>query len=128
MYPAIFMMWASMRDVVVLPLVPVIAAIGIACRCARREKHVDDRAGDVARLAFARCDVHAKPGTGIDLADSAAGVAIGVGNVRGQKIDAADIETDRGNGALGHLPVVRMHDVGDVDRSAAGREIGGRRR
>jgi hypothetical protein len=58
--------------VVVLPLVPVIAAIGMRDGRAGREQHVDHRAGDVARRALAGRDVHAEAGRGVDLADAAA--------------------------------------------------------
>ena len=47
-------------------------------RRARREQHVDDRARDVARGAFARRDVHAEARRGVHLADAAADlVALG---------------------------------------------------
>ena len=67
-----------MRAVVVLPLVPVIAAIGMRLGRARREQHVDHRAGHVARRALARRHVHAEAGRGVDLADRAADVLVGL--------------------------------------------------
>ena len=75
-WPVILRMCATMRAVVVLPFVPVIAAIGMRARRARREEHVDHRAGDVARLALGRRDVHAEAGRGVDLADRAADLAV----------------------------------------------------
>ncbi len=50
--PASLWMWASIRAVVVLPLVPVTAAIGIRLGVPGREEHVHHRAGDVARRAL----------------------------------------------------------------------------
>ena len=47
-------MCPTMRVVVVLPLVPVMAAIGMRYGVPLREEHVDHRAGDVARLALGR--------------------------------------------------------------------------
>ena len=51
-------MWEIIREVVVLPLVPVTATIGIRDGGARREQHVDDRLGDELRLADRRVGVH----------------------------------------------------------------------
>ena len=53
-------MWAIIREVVVLPLVPVTATIGTRDWRARREEQVDDRLGDVLRLADRRVGVHAE--------------------------------------------------------------------
>ena len=49
--PTPFMMCAIIRDVVVLPFVPVTATIGTRERRTGREEQVDDRLGDVLRLA-----------------------------------------------------------------------------
>ncbi len=92
---------------------------------AGREQHVHHRAGDVARRALARRDVHAEAGRGVDLADAAADVLVGLGDVGGEEVDAADVEADGADGADRHLAVVGVDDVGDVDRGAAGREVGG---
>ena len=62
-------MWAIIREVVVLPLVPVTATIGIRLGAARREEHVDHRLGDVLRVADGRMGVHPEAGGGVDLAD-----------------------------------------------------------
>ena len=79
MWPFILWMCASMRAVVVLPFVPVIAAIGMRASAPGREQHVHDRAGDVARLALGGRDVHAEAGRRVDLADAAADLAVGSG-------------------------------------------------
>ena len=97
-----------------------------AARAVLGEQHFHHRPGNVARLALAGRDVHAEAGRGIDLADAAADVLVGLGDVLGQEIDAADVEADRHDGAHRHLAIVGMDDVGDVDRGAAGREVGGR--
>ena len=65
-----------------------------ARRRSRRKQHVDDRAGDIARRAFARRHVHAEPGCGVDFADAAADRAVALGDVVRQEIDAADVEPD----------------------------------
>ena len=65
------------------------------------------------------------PGPGVDLADRAAGVAVALGDVGGQEVDAADVEPDGADRPLGHQPVVGVDHVGHVDRGAAGREVGG---
>ena len=49
-----------MRAVVVLPLVPVIAAIGTRLALPARKQHVDHRAGDVAWLTLAGRNVHSE--------------------------------------------------------------------
>ena len=51
-------MWAIIRVVVVLPLVPVTATIGIRDGRAGREQQVDHRLGDELRLADGRVGVH----------------------------------------------------------------------
>jgi hypothetical protein len=83
-------------------------------------------AGDVARGALGRGDVHAEAGGGVDLADAAADLAVGAGDVGGDEVDAGDVEADRLGGAHGHLAVVGVDDVGEVDRGAAGAEVAGR--
>ena len=50
--------WLIIREVVVLPLVPVTATIGIRDGRAGREEHVDDGLGDELRLADGRVRVH----------------------------------------------------------------------
>ena len=90
-------------------------ARGRACR----EQHGDDRRGDVAGRAFARRDVHAKTGRRVHFADAAADGAVALGNVLGEKIHAAHVQPDGAHGALRHLAVIGMYDVGDVRRRAA---------
>jgi hypothetical protein len=51
-------MWAIIREVVVLPLVPVTAMIGTRDGGAGREEQVDDRLGDELRHADGRVGVH----------------------------------------------------------------------
>ena len=64
--------------------------------------------------------MHTKSGAGIHFTDTAASFPIRFGYVIGQKIDAADIETDGVDGSYCHLPIVRMYGIGDIDGSAAG--------
>ena len=56
--PMSLRMWAIIRTVVVLPFVPVTAMIGMRAGGAGREQQVDDRPGDVLRLALGRVGVH----------------------------------------------------------------------
>ncbi len=90
-----------------------------------REQHVHDRAAHVAALAFGRRDVHPHAGAGVDLADRAAGLAEALGDVGGQEVDPADVETDGTDRPFGHQPVVGMDLVGHVDRGAAGGQVRG---
>ena len=69
--------------------------------------------------------MHPHPRPGVDLADRAAGVAVALGDVGRQEVDAADVEPDRADRPLGHQLVVGMDHVGHVDRRAAGREVRG---
>ena len=62
-------MWAIIRTVVVFPFVPVTAMIGMRADDAGREERVDDRPGDVLRLALGRVGVHPEAGRGVDLDD-----------------------------------------------------------
>ncbi len=89
------------------------------------EEHVHHRAAYVAAFALRGGDVHAHAGAGVDLADGAAGVAVALGDVGGEEVDAAEVEADGADGALGHQLVVGVDDVGDVDGGAAGGEVGG---
>ena len=112
-----------MRVVVVLPLVPVMAAIGMRYGVPVREEHVDHRPGHVARLALRGRGVHAEAGRGVDLDDRAARLLVAAGDVRRDEVDAADVEADRLDRPLGHDAVVVVDDVRLVDRGAAGREV-----
>ena len=67
--PISFRMWAIIRTVVVLPLVPVTRDDRDARVRALREEQVDHRLGDVLRLAFGRIGVHPEAGRGVDLDD-----------------------------------------------------------
>jgi hypothetical protein len=69
--------------------------------------------------------VHAEAGGGVDLADPAADLAVGAGDVGGDEVDAGDVEADRAGGADRHLAVVGVDDVGEVDGGAAGAEVAG---
>ena len=88
-----------------------------------REQHVDDGACHVARRSLAWRNVHAETRARVDFADAAAGLAVGLADVLGQEIHAADVEIDSLDGADGHLAVVRVNHVGDVDRGTAGRQV-----
>ena len=93
---------------------------------AGREQHVDHGPGRVARRALGGRDVHAEARRGVHLADAAADLLVRERDVLRQEIDAADVEADRLDGAHRHVAVVRVDDVGDVGRGAAGGEVRGR--
>ena len=68
--------------------------------------------------------MHTKSRPGIHLGDATADIFIGVGNIVGKKIDTTDIESNRTDRANGHLTIIRMHHIGNVDRCTAGRQVG----
>ena len=98
-----------------------------ARRRAGREEQVDDGLGDVLRLTDRRVGVHPEPGRGVDLADRAAGLAHGGGDVGADEVDAGDVEADEPGGLLGDLDVVGVGVERAVDRDAAGRHVAGER-
>ena len=61
--------------------------------------------------------MHAEARRGVDLDNGAADILVGLRNVGGQEIDAADVQADRLNGANRHFAVIRMNHVGHVDRA-----------
>ena len=69
--------------------------------------------------------MHAEARRRVDLADAAADILVGLGDVGREEIDAADVQPDGADRAHRHLAVVGVDDVGHVDGRAAGREIGG---
>ena len=96
-------------------------------RRTRREQHVDHGLGHVLRIADGRVGVHPEPGRGIDLADTSAGLAYRLGDVRRDEVDAGDVQTDDPCRLLGDLDVLRMRLEGPVDRDAAGGHVAGER-
>ena len=120
-------MWAIIRTVVVFPFVPVTLMIGMRAGCAGREQPVDDRPGDVLRLALGRVGVHPEAGRRVDLDDGAARLAHGRRDVRADEVDAGDVEPDDPGGRLGDLDVVRVRLDRPVDGRPAGRHVAGQR-
>ena len=92
-------------------------------RGAGREEHIDDRARDIARSPFTGRAVHSEAGRRVHLADSAAVLAVRLRDVGSEEVHTADVQSNRLDGAHRHLGVVRVDDVGDVGRGAAGGEI-----
>jgi hypothetical protein len=107
------------RDVVVLPLVPVTATIGI------RAAAPGDRLGDELRLADRGVRVHPEPRRGVDLADGAAGLADRLRDVGADEVDPRDVEPDHPGRLLGDLDVLGVRLVGAVDGDAAGGHVAG---
>ena len=123
--PISFMMWASIRTVVVLPFVPVTATIGIrADEPAGNSESMTGRATYCGSPSVGWVCIR-KPGRRIDLDDRAAGLADGGRDVRADEVDAGDVEAhDLGRG-LGDLDVVRVGLHRPVDRGPAGRHVAG---
>ena len=123
--PTPFMMCAIIREVVVLPLVPVTATIGT------REGAPGGKSRSTTGLAMycgspiGRVGVHPEPGCGVDLADRAAGLAHRRGDVGADEVDAGHVEPDQPGGLLGDLDVVGVRVEGAVDRDATGRHVAG---
>ena len=91
----------------------------------RGEEQVHDRPGHVARRALGGRHVHAEAGRRVALHDRAAHIAPGLRDVGRQEVHAAHVQPDGLDRALGHVPVVRMHHVRQVDGRSAGGEVGG---
>ncbi|MFN8591966.1 MAG: hypothetical protein U0031_10955, partial [Thermomicrobiales bacterium] len=69
--------------------------------------------------------VHAEAGTGVDLDDRAALLAHRARDVRGDEVDAGDIEPDHHRRLPRDFDVVGVNVVGAVDRGAAGAHVPG---
>ena len=125
--PMSLRMWAIIRTVVVLPLVPVTPMIGMRASEPAREQQVDDRLGHVLRLALGRVGVHPEAGCRVDLHDGAALLADGHADVGHDEVDARDVEADDPGGRLGDLDVLGVGLHGPVDGGAAGGHVAGQR-
>ncbi len=119
--PAIFAMCASMRAVVVLPLVPVMQAIGT------REAAPAGNSMSITGPAASRgvpslgATCMRNPGAALISQMPPPTRLVALGDIGAEKIDAADIEPDGGDGAHRHVAIVGMNDVGHIGRRAAGR-------
>ena len=82
--PMSLRMWAIIRTVVVLPLVPVTATIGMRAGAPGGNSRSMHRLRHVLRLALGRVGVHPEPGRGVDLDDAAAGLADRLARCRGR--------------------------------------------
>ena len=69
--------------------------------------------------------MHTETRCGIDLDNRTTDFLVGFGNILGQKIDAADIQSHCAYGPLGHFAIIRMNLVGQIDGCTTGRQIGG---
>jgi hypothetical protein len=85
---------------------------------ARRVEHVEDWTADVSRLAFRGMLVHPNARRGVDLEDHRVVLAEGNGDVRGEHVDAGDVEADDAGSHLTRRDVVGMHLVGAIDRGS----------
>uniref|UniRef100_A0A0N4ZWI7 PE-PGRS family protein n=1 Tax=Parastrongyloides trichosuri TaxID=131310 RepID=A0A0N4ZWI7_PARTI len=92
---------------------------------APREHHVQNRPGDVPRLALRRRQMHAQSRRRIDLDHTPAGVAHRAADVRRQKIHPGHVQAQGQGGPPGDSGVGRMNLVGPVRRGPARGKVGG---
>jgi len=92
-------------------------------RGTRWVEHVEYLAGDIARFALTWRYVHAEARPRIYLDDGAADVFIRMGNIVGEEVDPAYIETNRTHRTYRHFAIVRVHHVGQINSGTASREI-----
>ena len=67
--------------------------------------------------------MHPEPRGRVHLANPAADLAVALTDVGSDEVDAADVETDGLRRADGHLAIVRVHDVGEINRRTTRREV-----
>ena len=84
----------------------------------RREQHVDNRTRHISGRAFARRDMHAETRACVNFANRPTRFAVRQRDIVGQKVHAANVETDGPDRPNGHFSIVRMDDVGNVLRRA----------
>src|SRR2546423_2364307 len=94
------------------------------CRLrSRRVEHVDYRRANITWCALRWVRVHPDSGAGVYFDDHCSILPEWNGDVRGQHIDAGDVEPDDARCHLTGGDVIGMHFISSVDRCAAGREI-----
>src|SRR5215207_229921 len=93
---------------------------------ARGVQHVEDGPGHVAWLAIDRVGVHPDAWSRVDLDDHRTVLLKRYRDVRGENVEARDVEPNDIGRHLTGGHVIRMNLVGAIDRGAAGREVGGR--
>jgi len=91
--PFILWMWASMRAVVVLPLVPVTAAMGMRAGVPGAKSMSTTSLPTSRGVPSVGATCMRKPGRR-DLADPAADLAVAPGDVGRDEVDADDVEPD----------------------------------
>ena len=87
------------------------------------EEQVDDRLGDVLRLARCGVGVHPEARSRVDLDDRPALLAYRDADIGHDEVDARDVQADDPGGSLGNLDVVRVGLGSAVDGRAAGRHV-----
>ena len=118
------MMCAMKRVVVVLPLTPVTATIGMRPFSLLRKQTVDDRLAHLARLAGRRLQMHPQSRARIDLHHHAPLAFQRPADVRGHDVHARDVQAhdagrvDRTSGNLG------VNQIGHVGRGTASAQVG----
>ncbi len=109
-----------MRTVVVLPLVPVTAAMGTRTEVPAGNSMSITGAATSRAVPSLGATCMRNPGAALTSQMPPPIAAVALGNILGEKIHAAHVQADRPHRALGHLAVVGMDDVGDVRGGAAG--------
>ena len=104
--PISFRMWAIIRTVVVLPLVPVTPMIGMRALAPGGKSRSMTGLATYCGSPSVGWVCMRKPGRGVDLDDRAALLAHRDGDVGHDEVDAGDIEADHLGRRLGDLDVV----------------------
>ena len=123
-WPVARKMWAISRVVVVLPLTPVTATIGIRPFSPVGEHHVDDRLADRPGLAGGGLQVHPQARAGVDLDDDASLLLQRPADVADHDVDPGDVEPDDPRGVDGAGGDLGVDLVGHVGGGPAGAQVG----
>ena len=108
-----------MREHVVLPFVPVRAAMGTRAWVPGGKSAFHDRPPTSRGLPSDGAICMRRPGPALISQMPPPGLAIALGDIGGQEIHGADIEPDRPDRPFGHQLVVGMDRVRDIHRRAA---------
>ena len=117
-------MCAIRRVVVVLPLVPVTAMMGMRAVEPGGNSMSTTGAATLRGRPFGGRNVHAEARGGVHFNHGPAAFIQRHGNVGGHHVDAADVEAHNAGHPLGQQHVVGVHLVGNVGGGAAGADVG----
>ncbi len=119
------MMCAIIRAVVVFPLLPVTATIGMRASAPGGKSMSMTGLATYWDSPSVGCVCMRKPGRGVDLHDPAAGLAHRHADIGADQVDAGDVEADHLRRQLGELDVVGVRLLGPVDADPAGAHVAG---